>query len=151
MRLFVLISRHLDPQALAVCREEHIALELEFYRRRWMLASGPLVDGSGGVILMRAPDRETLDAEFFARDPFLRSGAAEYTVKEIAPAEPPRRSQEFHEFSQTGLIRLGVGPTDARDVTLRHSSSTPFRPGDSLLSRVVRRSYNVVHWHTLPW
>jgi uncharacterized protein YciI len=104
MTLFVLVSRYVDRDAAQEHRDAHVAHVQAFHDRRWALASGPLVDGSGGVIVMRAPDRETLDAEFFARDPFALSGAVEYTVKEFTPAPLPRRSQELEQFLASALV-----------------------------------------------
>ena len=103
MTLFVLVSRYLDREAAQANRDAHVAHVQEFHDRRWALASGPLVDGSGGVIVMRAPDREALDAEFFARDPFALSGAVEYKVSEFTPATLPRRSAELEQFLSTPL------------------------------------------------
>ena len=98
MKLFVIMSRYVDAEKVRANRDAHVALIQDLHDRHWAIASGPFVDGSGGTIVIRAPDRAAVDAVFFARDPFTASNAAEYTVVEFSPAEFPRRSQALDRF-----------------------------------------------------
>ncbi len=56
------------------------------FRRGLLLASGPQVPRSGGVILARAADRAEIDA-FLAADPFLQAGYSRYRVLEFQPVK----------------------------------------------------------------
>jgi uncharacterized protein YciI len=49
-----------------------------------ILCAGPRVPREGGIILARADSQATLEA-FFAADPYLREGLAEYRYLEFLP------------------------------------------------------------------
>ena len=51
-----------------------------------LLASGPMVPRTGGMILARAKERAELE-DFFARDPFARAGISKYRVVEYEPVK----------------------------------------------------------------
>jgi len=51
-----------------------------------LLCSGPQVPRHGGIILAKAPDRETL-MNFLRQDPFYRAKVAEYQVLEFTPTQ----------------------------------------------------------------
>ncbi|MBK7645595.1 MAG: DinB family protein [Planctomycetes bacterium] len=51
-----------------------------------LLASGPQVPRSGGMILARARERREIE-EFLARDPFVLAGISEYRVVEFEPVK----------------------------------------------------------------
>jgi uncharacterized protein YciI len=54
------------------------------YASGLLLASGPQLPRTGGVLLARAASREELDAAL-AEDPFSKAGAATYQVVQFAP------------------------------------------------------------------
>lgn len=56
------------------------------FRSGMLLASGPQVPRTGGMILARAKDRAEIDA-FFAKDPFALAGISRYRVVEFEPVK----------------------------------------------------------------
>jgi uncharacterized damage-inducible protein DinB/uncharacterized protein YciI len=56
------------------------------FRSGMLLASGPQVPRTGGMILARAKDKAEIDA-FLARDPFARAGISRYRVVEFEPVK----------------------------------------------------------------
>lgn len=56
----------------------------ENYAAGNFIASGPQTPRVGGVIMMKATDRESVDA-LIAHDPFLINGIADYQVVEFTP------------------------------------------------------------------
>ncbi|MBK7644847.1 MAG: DinB family protein [Planctomycetes bacterium] len=84
---FVIESRYLAD--LARIDEKLLAhrahLETGF-QSGMLLASGPQVPRSGGMILARARERREIE-EFLARDPFVLAGISEYRVVEFEPVK----------------------------------------------------------------
>lgn len=56
------------------------------YDQGMLLASGPQVPRSGGILVARAPSREALEA-FIAKDPYQVQGLAEYRLIEFQPVK----------------------------------------------------------------
>lgn len=56
----------------------------ENYAAGNFIASGPQTPRVGGVIMMKAPDREAVDA-LIAQDPFYINDIADYQVVEFTP------------------------------------------------------------------
>lgn len=56
----------------------------ENYASGNFIASGPQTPRVGGVIMMKAPNRETVDV-LIAQDPFHINGIADYQVVEFTP------------------------------------------------------------------
>jgi uncharacterized protein YciI len=56
------------------------------YDQGLLLASGPQVPRSGGILLARAPSREALEA-FMARDPYRVQGLVDYRLVEFQPVK----------------------------------------------------------------
>lgn len=56
------------------------------YEQGLLLASGPQVPRSGGILLARAPSREVLE-EFIARDPYRVQDLADYRLIEFQPVK----------------------------------------------------------------
>jgi uncharacterized protein YciI len=56
------------------------------YDQGLLLASGPQVPRSGGILLARAPSREVLE-EFIARDPYRMQDLADYRLIEFQPVK----------------------------------------------------------------
>ena len=66
------------------------------FRSGMLLASGPQVPRTGGMILARAKDKAQLE-EFFARDPFALAGISKYRVVEF---EPVKQAPQFAGWAQ---------------------------------------------------
>ena len=66
--------------------KEHRAHLETGFRSGMLLASGPMVPRTGGMILARAKDRAELEA-FFARDPFALAGISKYRIVEFEPVK----------------------------------------------------------------
>jgi uncharacterized protein YciI len=56
------------------------------YDQGLLLCSGPQLPRTGGIVLARAPDRQTLEA-FIARDPYSVEGLAQYRLVEFQPVK----------------------------------------------------------------
>ncbi|HZU55542.1 MAG TPA: YciI family protein [Actinocrinis sp.] len=69
--------------------DKHIPAHVEWLKKHYeagmLLATGPRVPRTGGVILARPVPREQID-EFIAGDPFRVHGIADYDVVEFAPS-----------------------------------------------------------------
>ena len=66
--------------------KEHVGFLQRQYEAGLFVASGRQVPRTGGVILARATDRQSLEA-IMARDPFVREGAARFEVIEFTPSQ----------------------------------------------------------------
>jgi len=66
--------------------KEHVRFLQEQYDAGLFVASGRRVPRTGGVILARGTDKQSLEA-IMARDPFVREGAARFEVIEFTPSQ----------------------------------------------------------------
>jgi uncharacterized damage-inducible protein DinB/uncharacterized protein YciI len=66
--------------------KEHRAHLETGFRSGMLLASGPQVPRTGGMILARAKDKAELES-FFARDPFALAGISKYRIVEFEPVK----------------------------------------------------------------
>ena len=66
----------------------HVRSLDRFFASGEFLASGPRSPRHGGVIVAQAPGRDHLDA-IVATDPFVRAGAATYSIVAFAPTRGP--------------------------------------------------------------
>jgi uncharacterized protein YciI len=57
-----------------------------YYQSGHLIASGPQVPRTGGVILAKASSRDEL-VKIFAEDPFVKQGYAEYQYIEFIPVK----------------------------------------------------------------
>lgn len=68
--------------------DRHLAAHREYLARHYaagdFIASGPQTPRIGGVIMMRADNREAVDA-IIAEDPFNINAVADYQIVEFAP------------------------------------------------------------------
>lgn len=64
--------------------QAHRAYLAENYAAGRFIASGPQTPRVGGVIMMRAADREAVDA-LIKQDPFNINGIADYQIVEFTP------------------------------------------------------------------
>lgn len=62
--------------------QEHVEFLERYYASGHFLASGPKVPRDGGMILVEADDRETLD-RILTEDPFFQHSVAKYDVTEF--------------------------------------------------------------------
>jgi len=62
--------------------ENHHKYMVPFFESGKILASGPLLGGRGGVILLRLEDDESID-DFISADPFAQSGIQEYRIRQF--------------------------------------------------------------------
>lgn len=58
----------------------------EHYAAGDLIASGPQVPRTGGVIMIKAADREAVDA-IIAQDPFFINDIADYQIVEFTPTK----------------------------------------------------------------
>lgn len=65
---------------------QHRAYLQTGYDHGMFLMSGPREDKSGGIVIARAPDLETLQA-FFAQDPYSINGLAQYRISAFTAAK----------------------------------------------------------------
>jgi len=56
------------------------------YEQGLLLASGPQIPRTGGILLARAPSREVLE-DFIARDPYRLQELADYRLIEFQPVK----------------------------------------------------------------
>lgn len=79
--------------------ERHLEMHRNFlydlYDEGCVVASGPVVDGCGGVILFRSPDLASAES-LLHNDPFYIHDIADYEIIEFRPEEI--RFEELREF-----------------------------------------------------
>jgi uncharacterized protein YciI len=85
--MFVILIRYLKPLSeIEKVVDEHRAFLGRYYQSGHLIASGPQVPRSGGVILAQAGSREEL-VRIFAEDPFVKHGLGEYQFIEFVPVK----------------------------------------------------------------
>lgn len=81
--MFVVALRYTAPlEEVDAVRRHHLAWVDEHVAGGTIVAAGRLADSTGGILIMRAPDRATVD-RLLAEDPYGRSRVAEYDVTEF--------------------------------------------------------------------
>lgn len=87
MKHFVIeVNYTASAERIAELLSEHRAFLQIGYERGWLLASGPRVPKTGGIIVARAPSVDDLRA-FFEADPYQINDAAEYIFIEFEPVK----------------------------------------------------------------
>jgi len=86
MHFLVEISYIAPLEAIDRAVSSHREFLQRGYDAGMLLMSGPQNPRRGGVILARAPTREALE-RFFAEDPYLREGLADYRFVEFTPVK----------------------------------------------------------------
>jgi len=85
--MFIVLLTYQKPLAqIDRLMKEHVGFLQRQYEAGLFVASGRQVPRTGGVILARATDRQSLEA-IMARDPFVREGAARFEVIEFTPSQ----------------------------------------------------------------
>jgi uncharacterized protein YciI len=93
--VFVVLLNYVKPLEIV---DQHMKAHMTFiktcYRARVFITSGRRVPRTGGVILARAPDKESL-TEIIEQDPFIREGVATYEIIEFRTSQYDRDFKTF--------------------------------------------------------
>lgn len=85
--MFVILTRYLKPMSeIEKVTDAHRAFLDRYYQSGHLIASGPQVPRSGGVILAKAGSRDEV-VRIFSEDPFVKQGLAEYQYIEFVPVK----------------------------------------------------------------
>lgn len=94
--MFVAIITYKEPrEEVALHMEMHRNFLYDLYDEGCVVASGPMAEGRGGVILFRSPDLASAE-NLLHNDPFFIHGIADYEIIEFKPEEI--RFEELREF-----------------------------------------------------
>jgi len=85
-----------DLAAVETYLAEHIAYLERYYQEGIFVMSGRKQPRTGGVILMKASDREQVE-KLIAEDPFHREGVAKYTITEFIPTKVAEGLENYLE------------------------------------------------------
>ena len=86
-KIFVVILRYLvPPEIIDEKRPAHVIFLDRYYQEGVFFASGAQTPRTGGVILARAQNRESL-LHILHQDPFHQEGCAEYQIFEFTPTK----------------------------------------------------------------
>ena len=81
MSHWVLEYRYVDPDARARVRADHLAYMAGLHDRGRVVMGGPVGDGSGALVVLRADSEEDVRA-IIADDPYTAAGvAADHVVR----------------------------------------------------------------------
>lgn len=81
--MFVVLLTYVQPLELVDRHmKAHMAFVRACYRQKIFIVSGRQVPRTGGVILARAPDKNTM-VQVMEQDPFVREGVATYSIVEF--------------------------------------------------------------------
>ncbi|HXY54120.1 MAG TPA: YciI family protein [Nitrospirota bacterium] len=95
--MFVILVNYIKPLSeIDALLEDHRRFLDEGYAAGFLLASGPRIPRTGGVILAHATSAEELKA-YIAKDPFYRAGVATYEVVEFTAVKFDPRLQQIDE------------------------------------------------------
>lgn len=91
-RLFTVIVTYSKPleEVLSVADAHRAHLD-GYLRKGVLLASGPLVPRTGGVIWLRDVEREQVE-KMVGEDPYTKAGVATFQILEF---DPVKRAQDF--------------------------------------------------------
>jgi uncharacterized protein YciI len=85
--MFVILLKYVKPlDEVERVRPTHRAFLDTLYEKKVLLASGPQVPMTGGVLLAHGMDKREL-LEILDQDPFKTEGIAEYTLIEFDPVK----------------------------------------------------------------
>jgi uncharacterized protein YciI len=89
--MFVILVNYVKAVAeIDANLEAHRRFLDEGYAAGYLLASGPRVPRTGGILLAQAPSIDELKA-YLSRDPFNKAGVAQYEVLEFNPMKSDPR------------------------------------------------------------
>ncbi len=93
--MFIILVNYVKPLAeIDADLEAHQRFLDEGYATGYLLASGPRVPRTGGVILAQARSLNELK-DFMSKDPFKRAGVAEYEILEFNPMKSDPRLKDI--------------------------------------------------------
>lgn len=85
--MFVIMLKYIKPiEIVDQYLVEHRAYLDECYQKNGLIASGPQIPRSGGIMLSQLKDRPQLEA-LLHQDPFWINEVAEYTIIEFDPVK----------------------------------------------------------------
>jgi uncharacterized protein YciI len=91
MKSFIVeVTYTIPADQLGEIRTEHRAFLKTGYELGWLLCSGPTPEGTGGMVVARAPSLEALK-QFFQNDPYRLKNVADHRFVEFDPV----LSQDF--------------------------------------------------------
>ena len=86
VKYYIIHITYVVPQnEVELIRPQHRAYLKSFYDKGMMLFSGPRVPPTGGILVVRAEDDESI-RQMIAHDPFNVNGIAAYEIVEMKPA-----------------------------------------------------------------
>lgn len=90
MKYFAAILRLLDQEKNVRLRPQHLAFLKEHELQGRIFVRGPFADGTGGLVIYRAPSLEAA-TELAERDPYVMHGARQLDLHEwlITPVPDP--------------------------------------------------------------
>lgn len=98
--MFVILLKYMAPLHIV---DKHLEAHREFltkcYAQNLLIASGPQIPRTGGVILSQIHDRSQLD-HLISQDPFNINKIAEYTIIEFNPVKYHANFSSFVECIQ---------------------------------------------------
>jgi uncharacterized protein YciI len=100
--MFVVMVKYLKPLTeIDAHLEAHRRFLDQGYASGYLVASGPRVPRTGGVLLAKAPSKEHLWA-YLNEDPFSKAGLTSYEVFEFTPVKSDPRFQAILESGFAG-------------------------------------------------
>ena len=92
--MFVILMNYVKPLAeIDANLEAHRRFLEEGYAAGYLLASGPRLPRTGGIILAHAAGMEEL-LDFLSKDPFNKAGVAQYEILEFTPVKSDPRLKD---------------------------------------------------------
>ena len=92
--MFVILVNYVKPLAeIDANLEAHRRFLDEGYAAGYLLASGPRLPRTGGIILAQASGVEELRG-FLDKDPFIKAGVAQYEILEFTPVKSDPRLKD---------------------------------------------------------
>jgi len=96
--MFVILVNYVKPLTeIDSNLEAHRRFLDEGYAAGYLLASGPRVPRTGGILLAQAPSIDELKA-YLSRDPFNEAGVAQYEVLEFDPKKTDPRFRALLKY-----------------------------------------------------
>ena len=92
--MFVILVNYVKPLAeIDANLEAHRRFLDEGYAAGYVLASGPRLPRTGGIILAQASGVDEL-RDFLSKDPFNKAGVAQYEILEFTPVKSDPRLKD---------------------------------------------------------
>ena len=96
--MFVILVNYIKPLTEIDAKlEAHRRFLAEGYAAGYLLASGPRVPRTGGILLAQAQSSDEIKA-YLSRDPFNEAGVAQYEVLEFNPMKSDPRIRAILKY-----------------------------------------------------